>query len=304
MSTPPQAPIPRWLGAILLLAIATCFGSNHISARIAFDHGANVLTAVAARSAGTALILLAMLHVQRMPLKLPRTTLRRGLGIGLILAVQGYCLYSAVAMIPVALALLVFNTFPLLLALISWGAGGERPARRTLITIPITLVGLALALDISGAGNGIDFARRWQQIGAGVAYALTGGIAFATVMFLTTRWLADVDGRVRSLMMMTTVALVVLLVGGVTQGFALPADAEGWLGLVLLTLFYGTAITSLFVVLPRMGAVNNAPLLNLEPIAVLFLGWAILGQAVAPVQIVGALIVVGAITYLASGKQK
>jgi drug/metabolite transporter (DMT)-like permease len=304
MSAPSPAPIPRWLGAILLLAIATCFGSNHISARIAFDHGANVLTAVAARSAGTALILLAMLHVQRVPLKLPRTTLRRGLGIGLILAVQGYCLYSAVALIPVALALLVFNTFPLLLALISWGAGGERPARRTLITIPITLVGLALALDISGAGNGIDFARRWQQIGAGVAYALTGGIAFATVMFLTTRWLADVDGRVRSLMMMTTVALVVLLVGGVTQGFALPADAKGWLGLVLLTMFYGTAITSLFVVLPRMGAVNNAPLLNFEPIAVLFLGWAILGQAVASVQIVGALIVVGAITYLASGKQK
>jgi len=304
MRTPASAPIPRWLGAILLLAIATCFGSNHISARVAFDHGANVLTAVAARSVGTALILLVMLQVQRVPLKLPRTTLRRGVGIGLILAVQGYCLYSAVALIPVALALLVFNTFPLLLALISWGAGGEKPARRTLMTIPVTLIGLALALDISGTGNGMDFARRWQQIGAGVGYALTGGIAFATVMFLTTRWLAAVDGRVRSLMMMTTVAVVVLLVGGVTQGFALPADTKGWVGIALLTLFYGTAITALFVVLPHMGAVNNAPLLNFEPIAVLFLGWAILGQAVAPVQIAGALIVVGAITYLASGKQQ
>jgi drug/metabolite transporter (DMT)-like permease len=304
MSAPSQAPIPRWLGAVLLLSIATCFGSNHISARIAFDHGANVLTAVAARSAGTALILLGLLYVQRVPLRLPRTTLKRGLGIGLILAVQGYCLYSAVALIPVALALLVFNTFPLLLALISWTAGGEKPARRTLIAIPITLIGLALALDISGAGNGMDFAHRWQQIGGGVAFALTGGIAFATVVFLTTRWLADVDGRIRSLLMMTTVAVVVLALGGLTQGFTLPADGKGWLGLVLLTVFYGTAITSLFVVLPRMGAVNNAPLLNFEPIAVLFLAWAILGQAVAPVQIVGALIVVGAITYLASGKQK
>ncbi|MGB7541112.1 MAG: EamA/RhaT family transporter, partial [Burkholderiales bacterium] len=54
-------PLPRWLGIALMLVIATTFGSNHIAARLAFDHGVNVTTAVAARSAVTALAVLPLL---------------------------------------------------------------------------------------------------------------------------------------------------------------------------------------------------------------------------------------------------
>src|SRR5271165_2179022 len=155
--------IPRPLGVFLLLAIATTFGSNHISARIAFDHGANVITAVAFRSAGTALFLTALLLLNRVPLALPRPTLVRGLAIGLVLAVQSFCLYSAVARIPVALALLAFNTFPMMLSLISWAAGSERPSRRAIVAMPVALVGLAFALDVAGltSGRGFDVAGRW-----------------------------------------------------------------------------------------------------------------------------------------------
>ena len=39
--------LPRWLGVSLLLLIAVTFASNHVAARLAFDHGANVTTAVA-----------------------------------------------------------------------------------------------------------------------------------------------------------------------------------------------------------------------------------------------------------------
>jgi drug/metabolite transporter (DMT)-like permease len=298
-------PIPRPLGVALLLAIATTFGSNHISARIAFDHGANVITAVAFRSAGTAIILGALLLANRVPLALPRPTLLRGLAIGLVLSVQSFCLYSAVARIPVALALLAFNTFPMMLSLISWIAGAERPSKRALIAMPVALIGLALALDVAGltSAQGLNFAGRWAEIGTGVSFALGAAVSFATVVFLTTRWLGAVDGRLRSLMMMSVIAVVAIVVGTATSGFALPRDNTGWIGLVLLTLFYGTAITSLFVVLPRLGAVNNAALLNFEPIAILFLAWPILGQTVAPLQILGAFIVIGAIAWLASGKR-
>ena len=91
--------------------------------------------------------------------------------------------------------------------------------------------------------------------------------------------------------------------GAITDDFALPRDTIGWLGLSLLTLFYGTAITSLFVLLPRLGAVNNAAVLNFEPIAALLLGWLILGQTIAPLQILGAFVVIGAIAVLAGGKR-
>lgn len=293
--------IPRWAGIALLLVIAAVFGSNHIAARIAFDHGTNVTTAVAFRSTGTALIVLLLLLFSNTPLKMGQKTFAQSVLIGLLIAVQSYCLYSAVALIPVALALLAFQTFPMLLALISWIGGGERPSRRVLLVMPVALVGLALALDVYGKSG--DIAGRWAEVGAGVLWALGASISFATALYLITRWLGKMDGRLRSFLFMSVVAVVTLAGGSLTHSFALPADSTGWIALALLTVFYGTAITSTFVLLPKLGAVNNAAVLNFEPIAVLGLAWIILDQAVAPLQIVGAFIVVGSIAWMGAGKR-
>jgi len=297
--------IPRWAGIALLLLIATVFGANHIAARIAFDHGTNVTTAVAVRSAGTALAVLLLLLLSKISLKVERKTFFRSILIGLLMSAQSYCLYSAVALIPVALALLAFQTFPMLLAVISWAGGGERPARRVLFAMPVALVGLALALDVWGTGGAhlSGFAQRWTEVGAGVLWALGASISFALALFFTTRWLGSMDGRLRSFLFMSVVALVTITGGTVAGGFALPADGTGWIALALLTVLYGTAITSTFVLLPKLGAVNNAAVLNFEPITVLGLAWVILGQAVAPSQILGVFVVVGAIAWMGTGKR-
>jgi drug/metabolite transporter (DMT)-like permease len=284
-----------------MLVIATIFGSNHIAARVAFEHGTNVTTAVVIRSAGTALFVLVLLLVSGASLKIGRQTSRHAMVVGLLLTVQSYCLYSAVARIPVALALLAFNTHPLALALLSWASGAERPRPRVLVAMPVALVGLALALDVWGKSG--DVAGRWAEIGAGVLWATGASLSFALAMLLTTRWLGGMDGRLRSFLAMSVVAVVTCAGGAVAGDFALPADDTGWIALVLLTVFYGTAITSLFVVLPRLGAVNNMAVLNFEPIAVLGVAWLILDQAVAPLQILGAFIVVGAIAWMGAGKQ-
>ena len=281
--------------------MATVFGSNHVAARVAFDHGANVATAVAFRSTGTALFVLALLLLNGISLRIQRQTLVRSLGIGLLIAAQSYCLYSAVALIPVALALLAFQTFPMLLALISWLAGAERPSRRVLLAMPLALGGLSRALDVWAKGG--DLRGRWSEIGAGVLWALAASVSFALAMFLTTRWQAGMDGRLRSFFSMSVVAVVVLTGGVLGGGFALPHDGTGWLALLLLTAFYGTAITSMFVLLPRLGMVNNAAVLNFEPIAVLGIAWLVLGQAVTPLQIAGAFIVVGAIMWMGMGRR-
>jgi len=294
-------PFPRWVSIAVLLVIATTFGSNHIAARYAFNHGVNITTAVAARSIGAALFVLALLIASRVPLALPNATRRRAIGVGVLIAVQSFCLYSAVARIPVALALLAFNTFPMLFTLLSWAVDKQRPARRALIAMPTALIGLALALDAFGASGGI--AGRWAEIGAGVGWALGAAVSFALALLLTSRWLKDVDGRLRTFLTMTTVAVLLLAAGALAGNLALPANPGAWLGLALLMLFYGTAFTALFVLLPRLDALNNSAALNFEPIAVLFLAWPTLGQRVAPLQIVGALIVVGAVVALGSAKR-
>ncbi len=293
--------MPRWVAVTLLLLVATIFAANHIAARVAFDHGVSVVTAVAVRSGTTAIAVLLFLRLTGVALAVDRRTVGRAVTVGLLLAVQSYGLYSAVAMIPVALALLTFNSFPFLLALLSWAASGVRPARRTLIAMVVALFGLSLALDVAGRvtlDGDVGFAARWALIGPGVAHALAAALAFAGVLYLTTRWLTALEGRLRTVLTMGVVAVVTLVAGAIGGGLALPAHPLAWTGLALLTVLYGTAFTMMFAILPRVGAVDNAALLNFEPIASLGLAWVILGQAVAPVQVVGALIVIAAVVAI------
>ena len=288
------------LGVALLMLVASTFAANHIAARLAFDHGASVAAAVAVRSGVTALALVVLMRVQGVSMRLAGPTLGRGLAIGLLVAVQSFCLYSAVARIPVGLALLAFNTFPMLLVLLTWALTGQRPPRRAMLAIPTALCGLVLALDVVGSAHAIE--GRWHVIGAGVGFAIGAACSFAVVLFLTTHWLKEVDGRVRTLLMMATTAVVVSGIGAATHTLALPADREGWLGLGLLTLLYGTAITAVFTVVPRLKAASNTVALNFEPVMALILGWAILGQSISPLQIFGACLVVSAIVYLSTGR--
>jgi len=294
-------PLPRWLAIAILLVIAVTFSLNHIAARTAFDHGASVVTAVVFRSVGTALALLGLLLALRLPLVVPAPTAGRALAIGAVVAVQSYCIYAAVARLPVALALLTFNTYPLLFALMAWAGGLGRPSRRAFLAMITALFGLALALDIARTGGGL--AARWSEIGAGVAYATGASLSFALVLFLNARWLHGVDGRLRSLLAMASCGAVALAGAVATGSLVLPADGTGWLGLVLLTVFYGSAITALFVVQPHLRPASDIGVLNFEPVALMFLAWAILGQSLAPPQIAGALVVIAAIVALGTAKR-
>jgi drug/metabolite transporter (DMT)-like permease len=298
------AAVPRWAGPALLAGIAVVFAANHVAARVAFDHGAGVVTAVAIRSAVTALAVAALLRIAGIGLALPAATVRRAIVIGMLLAVQSVCLYSAVARAPVALALLTFNTFPIVLALLSWATGGERPTRRATLAMPVILAGLVLALDLPGVlasgGRSLEDAPRFA---AGIAFGLGASLSFAVALLLTTRWLGAVDGRVRTVWTMGAVAVLAIAAGLLGDGFALPVGAPGWIGLALLTVLYGAAFTAMFVLVPRLGAVNAAPMMNLEPIASMALAWFILDQRIAPVQVAGAIVVVGTIVWLSAGRR-
>ena len=223
--------------------------------------------------------------------------------IGLLIGVQSLCLYSAVARLPVALALLAFNTFPIWTALWAWVVYREPPARPLLVAMPVILVGLTLALDVFGAASGLGTAGQWARIGTGVAFALAAAGTFSLALVLTQHEVGDVDGRVRTATTMGMAGLVALGTVTLQGGFHLPQAATGWWGLAALTCLYGTGFTIMFTVLPRLGVVGNSAIMNVEPVFALVLAWLVLGQVIAPVQIAGALVVVGAVVALGLRKR-
>lgn len=286
-----------------LLLIALMMGANHVAARIAFNNGVDVATAVVFRSAVTASVIVAILLLQGVRVRFTPRHKRFLPAIGLLIGVQSLCLYSSVARLPVALALLAFNTYPIWTALWAAVIYRQRPERPMLLAMPVILVGLAMALDVFGAASGLGAQGQWSRIGAGVAFALAAAGTFGLALVLTQHEAGDVDGRVRTATTMTIAGLVALGTVTLQGGFHLPTAAAGWGGLAALTFLYGTAFTIMFTVLPRLGVVGNSAIMNVEPVFALVLAWLILGQAIAPVQVAGALLVVGAVVMLGLRKR-
>jgi drug/metabolite transporter (DMT)-like permease len=293
-----DAKLPPRLGIVILLAVATSFASNHLAARFAFDHGASVAFAVTVRASATAVVLLLVMRLQGVALALPRELRGKALAAGVLIALQSYCLYSAVALIPPALALLVFQTSPMLYVLLMWAMGREAPRWHALAPMLLALAGLAAALDLAGA----RFAARWQEIGTGVLWAFASGASMSIVYFLNANALKPLDPRLRTFVMTAVTAVILSSAGAAAGALALPADGTGWAGIVCLSIFYCAAMIGLFWVLPRVPATSTAAL-NFEPIALLVLGGIFLGHLLGPLQIAGALLTVGAIVWLGVSKK-
>jgi len=286
-----------------LLLIAFLMGANHVAARFAFAHGVDVTTAIAVRSTVTALVVGLILWRAKVALTLSAKHPRALMAIGFLIAVQSYCLYSAVARLPVALALLGFNTYPLWIALWARVLYKHKPEPAVLGVMPIMLIGLALALDVLGASSGLGAQGQWAVIGEGVFFALAAAALFGIAMVVTQHEAGDLDGRLRTFSTMVCVAILAWLVIGTQTGLHLPNAPEGWLGLCMLSLLYGTGFTIMFTVLPRLGVVGNSAIMNVEPVFALLLAWVLLNQAIAPIQVAGALVVVSTVMYLGLRKR-
>ena len=217
----------------------------------------------------------------------------------MLITAQSLCLYSAVARVPVALALLVANVFPILLALLTWALGGPRPTARTASLMGLILLGLVFVLDVPGRLSANSSAGpQWLL---GVALAFCAASVFACALWITDHKLSQVRGSVRSLLTIFIVFSSVNLAGladALPGGLNLPATTTGWLALATLVVLYGTGFIVLFISVPRLDMPRNAPVMNIEPLATLLMGWIVLDQMLSAGQVMGGVIVVTGIVLL------
>lgn len=291
---------PRHLAVLILAVAAWFFAGNHVAARIAFDHDTGLLLAMLSRAGVTMLALAVLVLWRRESLKLGWATWNWQILLGLLIAIQSFCIYSAVARIPVALALLVVNLSPILLALLSWVLGGPAPSRQAIGIMGIILFGLVLVLDIpTRLTAGLAADSQWLT---GIFFGLTAAAAFAVALWITEHRLSKIAGSVRSMLTLLVVFTSSALLGVsdlMPGSLALPSSSSGWVALLFLVLLYGTAFSTLFICMPRLNIARNAPVMNMEPVAAMVLGWLILDQVLGSLQVIGGLIVVGGVALLA-----
>ncbi len=275
-------------GVALAFAAATSFAVNSASAGVAYEAGSNAVTVLAFRVTFGVVALYAFLRILGVDTRLPRRERWRACGLGVLLALYSYGLFGSFEHIPVALGVVTFYTFPLITTVLIWLLGWERFAWTAAGALVLAFAGVALALDVTGAG--ID--------AVGVAHGLFAAVTFTALLLLSRRSGPPRDSRPVTLHMLASAAAIYAVVLLATDEFALPAGGEGWAGFLAVPVFYTFSIVSIFVAADWIGALRLSLTMNWEPVASVVLGALLLGQFLDAGQLAGIALVIAGIVLV------
>ncbi len=293
----------RGLGYLLIITTALLWATNGPTASFAFDAGVEPSQLAALRVLGSALLLgpLAIAGLRRLRgQRLGRRDLLALVLFGTvgIMAAQ-YLFYAALGEIDVAVALVIIYMNPLVVALYERVRHGERLPRRAQWAMALAIGGVVLM--VAGRDGGIG---RISTIGLGLAAATM--VAASAQIVLAGRLPRALTPVQRTGAGMVAAAVGWLIVvpawtlpwGELGEAASLGARLDGEVPLVAIVVWItvlGTAAPYLALVAgaARIGSGATSVVTMLEPAVGAVLAWVLLGQSLAPLQIVG---VVAALT--------
>ena len=280
-----------WPGYGFVATTALVFGSAPTFARLAFEGGVDPLSLQVFRFVITASAILSVVVIARC---WPRITLRQFVRLCLIAlctGVSSYCYMTAVRYVPVPVASLVFFTFPLIVGPLAHVLGIEQLTRRRIAAILVTFFGLCLVL-------GYDLQLDWY----GVGLAFLAGFSVA-VSFVVSRPLTRVLPALTITAFSTGLpCLAYLAIGLAGDRMVFPETTAGIVGVIVNGLCFAAGLACLYASIRRLGALRTAVLINLEPLVSIGAAYVVLGQTIAPGQMIGALVVVTGIVVMQTGR--
>ena len=214
----------------------------------------------------------------------PAAQVRLAMLAGVFLALDLVIWHHTIALVGAGLATVLGNTQVVIVAVLAWWILGERPPRRTLLALPVVLVGVVLISGVVGTG------AYGTNPGLGVILGLAVGLAYAAFLLVLRRGNADLRRPAGPLFEATLVSAFASLAIGLPLGEVnlIPSwPAHGWLlTLALTSQVVGWLIIS--VSLPRLPAALTSVILTLQPVASVMLAMLLLGEAPSAIQLLGA----------------
>ena len=294
-SSPPRATVGIWLA----LFSAAGFGTSGTFGKSLLEAGWSPGAAVTARIGGAALV---MAGPAALAARGRWRLLRRHAGLlavyGLVaMAACQLFYFNAVTRLSVAVALLLEYLAPVLIIGWLWLRSGVRPSRLTLAGAAISIGGLVLVLDVTGAVR-VDL--------VGVAWGLAAALCLVAYFLLSAR---ETDGLPPFVMASAgmVVAAGTLLALGVLGVMPLRASTDdvtfvgrqvSWVVPLLGMVVVATALayTSGIAATRSLGS-RLAAFVGLTEVlfAVLF-AWLLLDELPVPIQLVGGLLIVVGVT--------
>lgn len=276
------------LGSSLALFSACSFALNMVLAGISYGYGANVH----AQNLSRAVLFLCSLGLFNLAagnsFRLPGKARWSSALIGVFLCTEMYVLLAAIQTIHVALAVLIFFTYPMLIAVFRWVTGRESFSPVSLMLLLIGFSGLAFVLINAPI----------HPATAGVLFSVAAAIVMATMLTISEATLKNHNSQVVLFYALTSVVSIITLLVLTVVEPTWPTSLQGWSVFGASAVFYVLATFTLFKAVSLIGPLKTAIIDNTAPVWAIILGYLLLEQVLSKLQIAGAVIVITAVILL------
>jgi drug/metabolite transporter (DMT)-like permease len=276
------------------IAAAIAFGAMGVLGKLSYDEGATVGTLLSLRF-GLAAVLFWLLVPRRELRGIGRRDIVLALGLGAgVYSLQAGMYFTALARIDASLLSLLVYTFPAIVAVAAVALGRERFNRRKTLALCLASGGLALVVASAGTGA-LD--------PLGTVLGLATAVVYSFYILVGEGIASRVPARALAALVCSGAAIALTAgsaVAGELQPEQLTGAGWGWLAVmaVVSTVF---ALTLQFAGLRRVGPTTASIVGNAEPVATVALAFAVFGEVLAPLQLVGGGLVLAGVLVLSGG---
>lgn len=302
----PATARPPFTGVVVVLVAASLFGALGPLSRFAYGAGMEPLAFVAWR-AGIGFLATALFVAWRIARRGGRLTRLRDLdgrarASLVVAALMGFvlnlCMFIAFDRITVALALLGFYTYPVLVAIGNVALGRESLDRWRVVALLLAVLGMvAVVASQLDPANGIQL----DVIGIGLALAAACSQAVFVILSRTGYRVVPADQAMGVVLAVTVISSVlVAAVAGSTVALAFPIETPSILPLLAFTGLFAAAIPSMLFLtgIRLVGGTGAGILMLFEPVVGVVLAAWLLAEGLAPIQVLGGLAILAAALIL------
>lgn len=272
------------LGSVYGLLSATGFGTVPILALFAYDGGIDVFTLLFLRFSLASILLLSYIFLNKKKISLNKKQLFKLFIMGgVFYSFFSFCYFSAIIYIPASLAVLIFYTFPFMIAGASVFLMGMNLSKKLIIAIIISFVGLIFVLGKTSGEIAI----------IGIL------LAFGAALFYSVYTLYG-DYVLKDVPLLTTIAVVCLFaavsfftVGMVSGNINFNFTHFTWLPVVSIAVVSMLGFLAFFKGIKLTNPTTISVLSMIEPVVTIILSIIFFDDILNYLQVVGSILVLG-----------
>lgn len=286
---------PFYLGVCLAVLSANGFGMIPIFAKYAYQGGTTVTTLLFLRFSLAALFFFGFIFIRRVEIRVSRSTLLALFILGSVLyMMQSNFYFSAVRYIPASLAVLLFYTYPVFVAIIASLVDREKMTGHIVGAIAVSMTGLVLVLGTTPREISLY----------GILLAAAAGLVYSCYIVLGSRVLKQLPVMVASAFVTLFASFSFLfmgLAGGTLQFDITPRAWYAVAGLVLFSTIM--AVFTFFKGIELIGSTRASILSMVEPLTTIGFSALLFQERLSWLQLIGgAAVLCGALLVITSGR--